>query len=228
MRWEPGSVALEVSSAGGRREITAVQVVLTVPLSILKSDQLEIDPSPPGWSQGLAALEMGLAQRIVLQFDEPWWTKAGQKPGLFVHGEEEPFTVWWSASPETMPFLTGWIGGPRASSLTGLDQNEVENRALHSLSGTFGQRVSALRQRLQRSYWYDWSSDPFSLGAYSYGGVGAGQARDALRQPVAGTLFLAGEAVEGEGHNATVAGALQSGLRAAGDLLATTDPRARS
>jgi monoamine oxidase len=228
VRWEPGSATLTVSSPAGDREIAAEQVVLTIPLSLLKRGEPELDPSPPGWSQALAALEMGLAQRIVLQFDQAWWTRSGQKPGLFVHGEEEPFTVWWSASPQTMPFITGWVGGPRAAALTGLLHQEVEDRALHSLSGIFGERVSALRRRLQRSYWHDWTSDPFSLGGYSYGGVGAGRARGILRQPVANTLFLAGEAVEGEGHNATVPGALNSGLRTAENLLATGGSPARS
>ena len=221
LRWQPGTVELTVSSESGARQIAAARVVVTVPLSLLKTNDLEIDPTPSDWPSALSALEMGLAHRIVLEFDEAWWTGEKQRPGLFLHGEGEPFPVWWPASPRTAPFLTGWAGGPQAAPLAGLSRQELEDRALRSVSRIFGTRVPALRQRLRGSWSHDWTSDRFSRGAYSYGGVGAGRARQVLRRPVADTLFLAGEAVEGEGHNATVPGALSSGLRAANELLAT-------
>jgi len=220
VRWQPGSVELTVSSQSGTRRITAPRVVVTVPLSLLKTNELEIDPTPPEWPDALASLEMGLAHRIVLGFDEAWWTGDKQRPGLFLHGEGEPFPVWWPASPRTAPFLTGWVGGPKAAPLAGLSQQELEDQALRSVSSIFGTSVPALRQQLRGAWSHDWTSDRFSRGACSYGGVGAGRAREVLRRPVADTLFLAGEAVEGEGHNATVPGALSSGLRAAKELLA--------
>jgi hypothetical protein len=49
--------------------------------------------------------------------------------------------------------------------------------------------------------------------------VGAIEARAALAEPVAGTMFLAGEAVAQEGRNATVHGALVSGRIAAALVL---------
>ena len=59
----------------------------------------------------------------------------------------------------------------------------------------FGRDLGELRSRLRLAYFHDWVADPFAGGAYSYGGVGAIEARAALVQPVADTLFLAGEAV---------------------------------
>jgi monoamine oxidase len=118
-----------------------------------------------------------------------------------------------------MPFLTGWVGGPRAASVVGLSQHDLVDRALGSLSSIFGQQTRTLRNGLQAVHAHDWSTDPYSRGAYSYGGVGARAAREVLRQPRADTLFLSGEALATEGRNATVAGALSSGLRAAAALL---------
>jgi len=69
------------------------------------------------------------------------------------------------------------------------------------------------------AYAHDWSADPLAGGAYSYGGIGAIEARAALVQPVDGTLYLAGEAVAEDGRNATVHGALVSGYRAADRVL---------
>jgi monoamine oxidase len=127
--------------------------------------------------------------------------------------------VWWTTSPPTLPFMTGWIGGPRAGLFANLSLRELVPRALESLSSIFGHRARTLAGWLRAAYAYDWSSDPYALGAYSYGGVGARAARETLRQPVGGTLFLAGEALTGEGRNATVAGALTSGLRTAAAVL---------
>ena len=73
---------------------------------------------------------------------------------------------------------------------------------------------------------YDWQADPFSLGAYSYIPTGAVTAPLRLAEPVAGTLFFAGEATNADGHNATVHGAIASGYRAAGELLSALHRKA--
>ena len=49
--------------------------------------------------------------------------------------------------------------------------------------------------------------------------VGGSEARAALAEPLAGTLFFAGEATDTANESGTVTGALQSGVRAAGELL---------
>jgi monoamine oxidase len=137
-----------------------------------------------------------------------------------VHGSTEPFSVWWSALPSRAPLLTGWSGGPRAAALAGQGAAGLLSAALDSLASVFGRDVAELRSRLRLAYSHDWGADPFAGGAYSYGGVGAIEARATLAQPVAGTLILAGEAVAQGGRNATVHGALMSGRAAAGELLA--------
>jgi monoamine oxidase len=57
-----------------------------------------------------------------------------------------------------------------------------------------------------------------SRGAYSYVRVGGEGAREALAAPEGGRLYFAGEATD-PGQAGTVAGALQSGQRAARELL---------
>jgi monoamine oxidase len=162
---------------------------------------------------------MGAAQRIVLHFEEIWWAKPDGSLPSFVHGADEPFPVWWSSLPKQRPILTGWIGGPRAARLAGLTGEALVARALESAAAIFGERPEALRDRLVASYAHDWVSDPFALGVYSYGGVGAREARRLLAAPVSDTLFLAGEATADGGRNATVHGALASGRCAAAQAL---------
>jgi monoamine oxidase len=69
-----------------------------------------------------------------------------------------------------------------------------------------------------------WAGDPFALGAYSAMVVGADPTlRAVLAEPVDGRIFLAGEATSTD-HPATVHGARASGLRAAEQVLALTEP----
>jgi monoamine oxidase len=71
---------------------------------------------------------------------------------------------------------------------------------------------------VDRWWTYDWSQDPFSLGAYSYVGVGGSSAPESLARPVKDTLFFAGDYLDG-GSMGTVEGALSGGRRAALALL---------
>ncbi|MEO7520527.1 MAG: FAD-dependent oxidoreductase, partial [Gemmatimonas sp.] len=58
-------------------------------------------------------------------------------------------------------------------------------------------------------------------GAYSYVLSGGMVAHRTLGEPLDDTLFFAGEATAGEGYNATMEGAMRSGVRAAEELIAS-------
>jgi monoamine oxidase len=224
IRWRPGEAEIEAQSPGGAVRIRSAQVVLAVPLEILKAapgemGAIRLEPYPPGWEESLAALYTGAARRIVLRFQSAWWMERRPPVSGFVHGGNQVFSVWWTGSPPEVPLLTGWVGGPRTEGLRGRTPDELAAVALKSLSNIFGLDISTLETRLQAAYSHDWSGDPFARGAYSYGGVGAAAAVQLLSKPVAKTLYLAGEAIAGEGRNATVPGALRSGYAAAARLL---------
>jgi monoamine oxidase len=73
----------------------------------------------------------------------------------------------------------------------------------------------------------NWSADPFSYGAFSYAAVGSGpEDRIAMRQPVGGRVFFAGEATS-DGNPGTVYGARASGLRAAVEVIDVAEPGER-
>jgi monoamine oxidase len=221
IRWRAGEVRVEVHADGdGAIDIVAPRAIVTLPLPVLKCPAGEpgavpIEPSPPGWRESLARLHMGAAHHVGLAFDARWWARNGEDGPSFVHGDGEPFPVWWSSLPSHAPLLTGWTGGPRAAALAGRGDEALPRLALDSLASVFGRDIAELRSRLRQAYAHDWVADPLAGGAYSYGGVGAIEARAALVRPVAGTLFLAGEAVAQHGRNATVHGALLSGRAAA-------------
>jgi len=224
LTWSRGSVEVEARTKAETVQARAKQAVLALPLNSLKVERhneaaLFPEPAPEGWAAALQRLEMGAAQHIVLRFDHAWWIKPHQRPPVFVHGVGEPVPVWWTASPPTAPFLTGWAGGPKAFRLAGLTLQQLVPLALESASRIFGIPARKLANQLRAAYSHDWTTDPYSRGAYSYGGVGAAGARRFLREPVARTLVLSGEALAEEGRNATVPGALTSGYSSAARLL---------
>ena len=67
----------------------------------------------------------------------------------------------------------------------------------------------------------DWKQDPWARGAYSWIPAGALEVPARLAEPVDDTLFFAGEATDTAGYRGTVHGALETGLRAAAELLAS-------
>ncbi|MFL5513915.1 MAG: flavin monoamine oxidase family protein [Gemmatimonadales bacterium] len=227
LEWKPGSVQVEARTATGEPlRARAAQAILAVPLTTLKANRSEEgalfpDPAPAGWSDALERLEMGPAQHIVLRFESAWWMEQDGPPPVFLHGRGEPVPVWWTGSPPEVPFLTGWAGGPQALRLAGQTVKQLIPLALGSAARIFGREARVLARELRAAYSHDWTSDPYARGAYSYGGVGAARARELLRRPVSGTLFLSGEALVDEGRNATVPGALTSGIRSAEALLQT-------
>jgi monoamine oxidase len=114
--------------------------------------------------------------------------------------------------------MTAWMGGPRAAELSKLDTPQIVRYAMESLSAMFGGRPIDEFQ-LEAAYVHNWQTDPLSQGAYSYLAAGGDNARAQLAEPLSNTLFFAGEATS-EDEAATVAGALQSGTRAAREILA--------
>jgi monoamine oxidase len=154
--------------------------------------------------------------KAALRFDDSFWERGHPRVGFF-HSPGAAFPTFWTQFPRHAPFLIAWAGGPKADALHGLTSDAVARRAIAGLDGIFG-RAARVESRLQSVRVQDWRADPFARGAYSFVRVGGEGAREALAAPVAGRLFFAGEATDA-GQAGTVAGALESGKRAARELL---------
>jgi monoamine oxidase len=121
--------------------------------------------------------------------------------------------------PQHVPVLTGWSGGPLADRLSELSDAAILAEGLAAIARGLGMPRGGIERRLRSAHVANWPADPFARGAYSYVMVGGSDATRELSQPVAGTLFFAGEATE-SGFGGTVASALASGYRAAAEILA--------
>ncbi|HUQ50753.1 MAG TPA: FAD-dependent oxidoreductase, partial [Gammaproteobacteria bacterium] len=129
------------------------------------------------------------------------------------------FPTFWTMLPVRAPLLAAWAAGAAAARLAGASEGKLVRTALACLTKLFAGSERCLAD-FQGAYLHDWQADPFACGAYSYLVAGGGNARELLARPLKNTLFFAGEAAETGGESGTVAGALESGKRAAQQLLA--------
>ena len=236
IEWRHGHSKVTARGPQGIRNLTAPQVLVTVPLAVLQAGPSELGairfiPSlPEAKREALTKLEMGKVIRVVLRFRRRFWdtirphgkptkTLAGMS---FLFSQDPWFPTWWTTLPAKFPIITGWAPFRSAERLSGKDRSFVVAHSLQSLGVLLNIDVQDLEPLLEAAYFHDWQSDPFSRGAYSYGKVGADGAQEALASPVDDTLFFAGEATDTTGRNGTVDGAIVSGRRAAAEILRCT------
>jgi monoamine oxidase len=232
LRWKPGSVEVKARDQKGEMSLHAPRVLITLPLSLLKAPVgqlgvIEFVPELPSHKKiALDRLEMGKVIRVTLRFRERFWDAIKPKDAKkslsemsFLLTDDEWFPTWWTAHPKAWPVITGWAPFRAGERLSGKDRSFVEERALQTLSAPLRVSQPELEKMLEGAYLHDWQTDPFSLGAYSYGKVGADGAQQALSEPIGKTLFFAGEATDTTGHNGTVHGAIASGYRAVKQIL---------
>ena len=224
IRWAPGSVEIERSNGPS---ITARAAVITVPASVLAGgDGPVFEPGLPEKDAALACIAGGAAMRLVLRFRSSWWEElpGAQRRGesvSFIHIPDAPLPTWWTPAPIRAPLLVGWAGGPRAARFAGWEDNAVIEAGLDTLAAAFALERTALRELLLDARTHDWAADPWARGAYSYPVAGGEGAQARLAEPVAGTLFFAGEATHTGGEHASVHGAIATGRRAAREVIAS-------
>ena len=231
IEWDRTPVKIRARGGDGIVEFSAAAVLITVPLGVLKAAPGErgaIQFSPPLPGEKLRAmdkLEMGKVIRVVLRFRERFWDKIRPSAGKtladmsFLLTDDELFPTWWTNSPEKYPIITGWAPFTAAERLSAQELSFVRQQAVETLARLLRIESEVVSRSLEAAYLHDWQSDPFSRGAYSYGGVGCDGAQKALGAPVEGKLFFAGEATDVTGNNGTVHGAITSGKRAAGEIV---------
>lgn len=209
IEWDDG---VKAHSESGE-VFTADLAIITLPLGVLQSLDIEFGPELPTSKQvAIDGLQMGPAIKLVYVFDHPI-TPSGV---MAIYSAINP-PMWWSPSfGQTTnahvwtAFATGdWArellrDGDDSALLRGLDALRAE------LDDAFLQPVAMLCQ--------NWREDPFSQGGYSVVLPGNARARQQLAQPTP-PLYWAGEATAPNPLAATVHGAYLSGKRAASEVL---------
>ena len=128
---------------------------------------------------------------------------------------DEAIPTWWTQLPVENNLLTGWLGGPKATLKANNNERALLRSALLSLSSVFHLRHSVLAKELAHYKISSWHKHPFILGGYSYSTLFSEKAVEILSEPIADTIFFAGEAIYTGESQGTVEAALQSGLESA-------------
>ena len=218
-----GHVVTSIDTSGDRAVVVTSQgnfqagaVIVTVPLGVLKAGTIEFLPAlPERKSRAIAKLGMGTLSKTCLRFESQFWPDDAELidivPSISRRGQ------WVESLSLTglvdVPALMMFNAGEFARAVEAMTDPEVIASASSALRPAFPEFSTPTG--LLRSAW---SVDPFSLGSYSFIGVGASLAdRDALAEPDGRRVF-AGEACSRD-HAATVHGAYASGEAAAKALL---------
>lgn len=198
---------------------SADAVIVTVPLSQLKSGRLRFDPPlPPDKQAAIAAIGFGgdaVLNKIFLRFPTRFWPDMQDR---CVALPEEPqqrgfFSNWVNAEPVLrQPILLSFASGRTAAHMDRHASDQViVDAALRSLRRMFGRRIpDPTGYQLTR-----WLSDPWAGGSYSYAHARSSDAdRRLYAAPLGGRVFFAGEATTAQEYG-TVQAALLSGQAAA-------------
>lgn len=224
VEWTAGAVTV---IANGER-FNARRLLVTLPLGVLQRGNVSFVPQLTAKDEAAQKLAVGHVVKVTLRFRERFWddlslpTNDGEQAELkdfaFIHAPDELPPTWWTQLPARTPVLIGWAGGTRAERLLTASDDALRDRSLEALSHIFAVPPRFLEDSLVEFYTHNWSTDQFSLGAYSYIPIGGLEAQAELAAPVEDTIYFAGEAVNTLGHHGTVHGALASGLRAAREI----------
>lgn len=179
--------AIDWSAAGvqvttSKQRWQADQVLVTVPLGVLKHNQLLFNPPlPPAKSAAIRSLGMGVLNKCYLRFDRAFWPDDVDWLEYISprHGE---WTEWVSLLRTTgKPVLLGFNAADQGKAIEALSDRQIVDSAMATLRTIFGKQIPA-----PQSYQITrWASDPFSYGSYSFLAVGA---TPAMRQHLAAPL----------------------------------------
>jgi monoamine oxidase len=217
--WATTPVRLTLASG---EVLEAAQVIITVPLGVLKARAIGFRPDLPAerW-QAIDAVAFAPMFKLIYRFATPVLP-----PGITnLYTRANP-PLFWTTSPlhnEQQQSVTAFLTGDWARAMLGIGDQTKHELALAILRGELGQpTLQPLAVTIE-----NWSEDRYSQGGYSYTPPAALAARQKLAEPLPEPLahdgqqrlFFAGEATARPAAQGSVHGALESGLRVVGQVL---------
>lgn len=201
VKWGTGWIEMETND----RWLKARAAVITVSPAIVGSGAIQFSPTLPQ-AKIDAAHNISVGDAIVISAQLS--VSAPQSTWALVVGGG-----FWRTEAGSR-HVGGWIKGPSARNVRGRRSGAscVVDIAGRSFPWLRADHVEQVRVT-------DWGKDRFALGAQSYPGMGTGKQPGVWAAPIEQELFFAGEASCSDRHPATVHGAFESGLRAAGEVI---------
>ena len=208
VHWQAGSV--EVLARNGEKYY-GEKLLLTVPVSVFQqadsAASIRFTPGIHFDSRTADDIGFGAVVKVAIKFRHACWP---DNAGFMF--SDELFPTWWTQSPDATPLLTGWAGGPNAVELSSQTDEMILETALSSLSNILDKPVSFLKENIEYCRVFNWQTNEFIKGGYSFSTPLSREARNLIKTPLDGTLFFAGEALYEGDHPGTVEAALVSGI----------------
>jgi monoamine oxidase len=210
--------AIRLETARGT--VTARNVIVTVPTSIIAGELIRFDPPLPDKLAAAAGLPLGVDDKLFIALEN-------RLPGV----EHDTYLVGSTTSRETMsyqvrpldrPAIYCFFGGRFAAALEREGQAAMFSFAAGELARLLGNDI---RKRMAPLASTAWLQDPWARGSYSFALPGHADDRAVLAAPVDNRLFFAGEACS-PNFFSTAHGAWLSGIVAAKAALANLRPAA--
>jgi monoamine oxidase len=203
------------------QSLTARTCIITLPVTSLQGGALQFSPLLRYEKQrAIHALRMEAGTKLLYNFTEPFWDA-----DLTYMLHDDTASRWWTPGhgrpyPEQRgsSVITCYTTSSRARLLDARSEIEALHIGLKQLSKLLDVSLERLEQNLVKSKRVAWGHDPHTLGAYAYVPPGAAEARVDLAKPE-GRLFFAGEATAYHSTPQTVHGAMDSGIRAAKEVI---------
>jgi len=206
-----------VTIATSSGEFRSDRAVITVPIGVLRSGDIQFSPAlPQSKLDAINLIGSGTINKTWMIFPSTFWDTDSLMFG-YISDPKGHFSEWYSFDDlETFSVLLAFNGGSEAIEMEAMTDEEITAEAMTVLRTMFGPGIPEPFDVIQTR----WNSDPYAKGAYGYLQAGAVSDRDRanLAENVMERLFFAGEATSAT-HYATTEGAIRSGKRAATDVL---------
>lgn len=209
-----GGYRLTFDKAGGSEEITAARVVLTLPFTLLREVELDLD-LPAVKRKAIDELGYGTNAKLMVGFSERLWRTQGGSNGSVL--SDLPFQLTWESTrlqPGKAGILVGYTGGRRGVEIGSGTPEQQSELLCRDLERVFP-GIAALRigEAL-----FHWPTYPWMKGSYACYRPGQWTTICGAEGERVGNLHFAGEhtSLDFQGY---MEGGAESGARAAREIL---------
>ena len=213
-------------------EYQANKVIVTVPLSILKTGGISFSPGLP--NEKISALQkfgMDPSFRMIIDFKKNFW---GEDAGYIWGGAVAPqYLNTGVGRSELYRTLSFTMNGSSAASLSAMSRDQQISAVLAELDSVYaGLATKYVRKTIIKdangndlegpiiAAIKDWTKEEYIKGGYSYPLISTSATdRENLSKPIKDKIFFAGEATDSNGDAGTINGALASAERVTREVI---------
>ena len=195
-------------STNSGQQFSADKVLITVPITILQSNDISfVPPLPVNKTTAFSKIGMGAGMKVFMKFSSHFFADN-------IYGGAVCAAYFNDAIGKNTAdhVLIAFVMGQQAEALSAMNSDQsIINALLAELDAMYNGQAS---NTFLGAFVQDYFKAPFIRGAYSYSKVGMNKNTRAIAaESVNSCLFFGGEAMNLNGHHQTVHGAIETAYR---------------